>query len=61
VTSDPFFPALKQVLLQHQSDSELILRALAAVPEEPCAGYDEVLYKALTRITTALLSKLLFA
>ena len=58
VTPDPLLPALKQVLLQHQSDSKLILRALAALSEAPCAGYDEMLYEALTRLIVVLLSKL---
>lgn len=57
VTPDPLLPALKQVL-QHHSDSKLILRALAALSEAPSAGYDEMLYEALTRLTIVLLSKL---
>lgn len=58
VTPDPLLPALKQALLRHQSDSNLILRALAALPEAPCAGCDEMLYEALARLTVVLLSKL---
>lgn len=57
-TPDPLLPALKQVLLQQQSDSKLILRTLAALSEAPYAGYDEMLCKPLTGLTTILLSKL---